>query len=155
MVKGNQKAVDFGVQLIGLSLHQLFCDAFNVKFEHEERQAHLKARQEGKDVRNILTNAIDYYRNNYRKSEQYKNFVIMNCSKEINKAVFGRIPSKLKQDWNLAKNQSLRDSFTDFELKYIAEIEHLAARLILLDGIEPLAAVKEAVSRLRIPVSAR
>jgi len=43
-IKGNQKAADFARMMIGLSLHQLFCDSFGIKFEQEHRQEWLKQR---------------------------------------------------------------------------------------------------------------
>lgn len=43
--KGNVNAQLFRDDLVGLSLHQLFCDAFGVKFEKEERQKWLVERQ--------------------------------------------------------------------------------------------------------------
>lgn len=44
-LKGNIKAIEMSRSLIGLSLQQLFSDAFNIKFEKEERQSYLKYRQ--------------------------------------------------------------------------------------------------------------
>ena len=54
-------AIDIASQLIGLSLQQLFSDAFNIHFEKEERQQWLKIRQAGKVVRRSLTAAIKDY----------------------------------------------------------------------------------------------
>lgn len=44
-IKGNKVAQEFSRMLIGLSLEQLFSDAFGLKFEKEERQQYLRHRQ--------------------------------------------------------------------------------------------------------------
>ena len=49
--KGNKAAQEITDELIGLSLTQLFSDAFGKKFEKEERQNYLLARQQGKKAR--------------------------------------------------------------------------------------------------------
>ncbi|MGL5074779.1 MAG: hypothetical protein ACRDBG_02910 [Waterburya sp.] len=45
-LKGNSKAIDFSRMLLGLSLTQLWSDAFGVKFEREERTQYMINRQE-------------------------------------------------------------------------------------------------------------
>ncbi len=55
---GNNKAKEFVLSLFGLSLHQLFCDAFSLKFEREDRQIWLIERQDGKKARREYTDMI-------------------------------------------------------------------------------------------------
>lgn len=43
--EGNERAQSFALDLVGLSLHQLFSDAFGVKFDEEDRQKWLQHRQ--------------------------------------------------------------------------------------------------------------
>ena len=45
---GSQKALDLARSLVGLSLNQLWADAFDIKFEKEERQEYLKYREQNK-----------------------------------------------------------------------------------------------------------
>ena len=57
---GNKAAQDFRDSLVGLSLHQLFSDAFGVKFNKEERDRWLKARQtHRKQYHSCLTNWLN------------------------------------------------------------------------------------------------
>lgn len=46
---GNIFAQQFRDDLVGLSLHQLFCDSFGIKFEAEDRQRWLQERQTHKE----------------------------------------------------------------------------------------------------------
>ncbi len=55
---GNVIAKEFVLSLFGLSLHQLFCDAFSLKFEREDRQIWLIERQDGKKARREYTDMI-------------------------------------------------------------------------------------------------
>jgi hypothetical protein len=46
VAKGHKEALILADELQQLSLHQLFCDAFNIKFEKEEREEWIKYRQQ-------------------------------------------------------------------------------------------------------------
>lgn len=150
VLKGNPAAIAFSRSLIGLSLRQLFSDAFNVKFEKDDRQQWLKDRQEGKQVRHSLTDAIKWYVDNHEVSEKKRTWIYHHCSEAANLGLFGRKASKLRIDFNVADNSKLRDSLTGEELRWLTEIEDLAARLIIFQGWEPHPAVKEAIERLAI-----
>jgi hypothetical protein len=151
--KGNTQAQEFRDNLVGLSLQQLFCDAFNIKFEKAERQQWLKQRQSGKQVRENLADTIEAYINNDPTlSDNYKKFIYSNVSDCLNRAIFDRKASKLKADWNV---DNIRDSLTAEELRWVEQTEELAARIIIKDKLEPLCAMKEAINRLYLPKVSR
>jgi hypothetical protein len=138
--------------LAGLSLHQLFSDAFNLEFEKEERQKWLKARQEGKVVRRTLTDAIKDYINTHNCNSSYKQFIYANVTNEIYDGVFNRKAKTLKQQWEC---DNPRDVMTEVELSEIKQVEQLTMRIIDQDNLEPVRAVNEALERLIIPTITR
>jgi hypothetical protein len=153
---GNQQAQDFRDDLAGLSLHQLFSDAFGVKFDEDDRQRWMRDRQEGKAVRRTLTDAIKNYIDlNPSLSANAIRFMYSNASDAVNRAVFARPAKKLCEDLKVSDRDLLRDSLTDKELRHVQQVEDLAMRLIDSFEFEPLTAVKEARERLVIPVSDR
>lgn len=66
-LKGNQIAINMSRSLIGLSLHQLFCDAFNREFVKQQRQEWLKVRQSAIDTRKDFQDAVEDYRIRHKK----------------------------------------------------------------------------------------
>ena len=59
--KGNPAATLFIDALLGLSLHQLFCDAFGIKFEAEHRQQWLTTRMRTKHDFRPLTDMLQAF----------------------------------------------------------------------------------------------
>jgi len=129
---GNIKAQDFRDNMVGLSIRQCFADAFNEKFEQEERQEWLTERQESKQVRLKLTDAIKWYIENFGDllSENERKFLYVHVSNSINMALFGRCASKIKKDWNLGKNDLIRDYLEPDELRLYEQAEDTVCRLI-------------------------
>lgn len=154
---GNPIAESMADDLVGLSLQQLFSDAFEIKFEQEERQKWLKDRQEGKQIRHTLTDAIKWYLNTNADtlSNGYINFIYPNCSDLVNIGLFGRKSKRLCVDLKVSDRSKLRDALTADELRWLSEIEDLAARLIVYQGFEPMEAIKDAINRTAIPVVER
>ena len=148
-LKQNKVAISLSEQLIGLSLQQLFSDAFCIQFEKEERQQWIKDRQEGKEKRRTLTDSIKDYLLSYPHADKNLYALVTDL---ISLGIFNRCATQLKTDWT-AKNP--RDEMTNKELSYVAEVEALTSRLIDRDGLHPLTAAKEALTRLIIPVSDR
>ena len=149
---GNIKAQDFRDLLIGLSLHQLFSDAFNIEFEKEQRNEWLSTRLEGKAVRKTLTEAIRDYVYIHNCNSEYRRFIFASTTDTINVGIFNRRAKELKKDWNC---ENPRDSMTKEELKEVEHVEQLTVRLMEQDGLEPVRAAIEALERLIIPVISR
>lgn len=72
-LQGNEAAIAFSRALIGLSLHQLFCDAFGKKFEKEDRQRWLTERMESKHNFRPLTDQLQ--RHGFKDRSEYARFV--------------------------------------------------------------------------------
>ena len=151
-LKRNDIAIEFSRTLLGLSLHQLFSDAFCVKFEKEERQVWLDQRKNGKIVRHTLTDAIQDYIKSHDTSENYQKFIYNNVSDAVNRAIFNRRAKDLKEDWGV---ENPRDGMNQQELQLLSEVENLTTRLIDKDQLEPMTAAKEAISRLCLPTIKR
>jgi hypothetical protein len=148
-LRQNEEAIDLSRCLIGLSLQQLFSDAFDIHFEKEERQKWLKIRQAGKVVRRTLTDAIKDYLDTHNCCPSYKQFIYANVTDEIYDGVFNRKAKTLKQQWEC---DNPRDVMSEAELSEVKQVEQLTMRIIDQDGIEPVRAAKEALERLIIPV---
>lgn len=72
-LKGNPKAIEMSRVLIGLSLHQLFCDSFGVKFEREERQKWLSTRLKTKHDFRPLTDQLQKY--GFKEPWEYARYI--------------------------------------------------------------------------------
>jgi hypothetical protein len=71
--KGNPAASAFVDALFGLSMHQLFCDAFGLKFETEDRQRWLEARMATRHDFLPLTDQLKAY--GFKEPKEYARFV--------------------------------------------------------------------------------
>lgn len=142
---GNKDAQNFRDALVGLSLTQLFSDAFGVKFEAEERQGYLKARLQGKVARRSLTDAIRDYCLRNEPSENYCKFIYSNVSDCLNRGLLGKTSKQLCEELKIDKDR-LRDAFNEQTLKNIDYLEQNALKLIDRRNVEPMEAMKEALA---------
>ena len=143
--RGLEAAVVIVDGLLGMSLAQLFSDAFGVKFDAEERHAKLLARIKTKVVRRTTTDSIKNYCILHNMSANYRKFVYSNVSDTLNVALFGKTAKKLREERGVETNELLRDSHSVEDLKMISDIENLVVRLIDFKGYEPLTAMKKAI----------
>jgi len=76
---GNKRAQDIRDSLVGLSLHQLACDAHKIKFEVQERQDWLIRRQKTKVTFKPFTDELKKY--GFKNPWEYGNFISLFQSK--------------------------------------------------------------------------
>jgi hypothetical protein len=115
---GHAEAIALSRNLIGLSLHQLFCDAFNLQFEADERQRWLVER--------------DMARHDFRPlTDQLQRYGFTN--------EYGRYVSAFQTKADMKSGE--RDTAPAFKL---ANLNRIQTRLITLMecGIEPWDALK-------------
>lgn len=150
-LQGNAKAIELSRALIGLSLQQLFSDAFEQKFEQEERQQFLKIRMSGKVARRQLTYSInDYITKHPELSENKAKWLYKNATDRLYKLLFGKIKKVLAKELKLEELESFRDHLTVEQLRHLEALEDLMTRLIDQFNLNPLEAAEEASKRYLI-----
>jgi hypothetical protein len=150
-LRGNAKAIELSRALIGLSLQQLFSDAFKQKFEQEERQQFLAVRLSGKAARRQLTDSInDYIAKHPELSENKAKWLYKNTTDRLYKLLFGKIKKVLAEELKLEELESFRDHLTVVQLRHLEALEDLMTRLIDHFDIYPLEAAEEAGRRYLI-----
>lgn len=153
--QGNKLAGKIIDACIDESLEQRADAAFGAQRQTLEDQEFTRARSYGKTIRRQLTEAIaDYIARHPDLSANYKQWLYPNVSDAVNLQVFNRRASQLCKDLNVHKNK-LRDALTSDELDFVKNVENLAMRLIDIENIHPLDAVKQAGIRLIIPTQTR
>lgn len=143
--KGNKFAQELRDELIGLTLTQLFSDAFGQKFEKDDRQQWLKERQSGKYVRRTLTDAIKDYIDKTPLSDNDKKWIYSNASNTLNRLLFGQTAKQLCEHYQCQKDQ-LRNQFERKDIVGIRRLEEYAMNLVDTRSIHPVEAIKEAFS---------
>jgi hypothetical protein len=141
--QGNQKALELTFALVGLSLHQIFCDQFGQKFDKEDRDRFLNARLSGKVQRGVLTDAIKNWMSRHdvpqgKESSQ----MYINVTDTLYRRLTGKRAFQLKR---ANKTKNVRDSLTEVQLSDIEACERHAARLIDSKDTEPVEAINEAI----------
>lgn len=150
---GHVGAQEFRDDLVGLSLHQLFCDAFGIKFEKEDRLNWLMLRQESKMLFWELASAVkQWMAGRYCGAPEFTYY--KNAFDALNVGLFGMQSAKIRQELGLASDSALcRDSFGQRALTNIATVQGLAARMMAKDeSLKPIDAVKRAVDVTLIEV---
>jgi hypothetical protein len=146
--KGNVHAQSFRDVLFGLSLHQLFSDAFGVKFEAEDRQDLIKRRQLTKDSFWFIADATKWYYDRNPRIEKYENQNYTEVFDALNLGLFGVKAAKIKKELGISKNALNRDHFGKEALTRIEVIQRIAEAQILYHCKTPVDAINIAISTM-------
>ena len=145
---GNPVAANLLMALAGVSIHQLFCDAFGQQFEAEDRQAFLAARMASKSVRSDFEEAIARWIERHPEaSENTRTFAWINATQRIYMGMWGKCRKSVATEMGLSTGDDLRSTLTLQQLAAVQTVENLAIRLMDVADMEPMAAVDEAVNR--------
>jgi hypothetical protein len=118
--------------------------AFGAIRDEKERNDRLAARTKGKVARRSLTDAIQDYTESHEVSDNYKRWIISNCSDHLNKIILGAKAKQAKKFYQLPENSLLRNHIPVDALRELELAEEMASRLIEERDMEPLEAVKQA-----------
>ena len=151
--KGNSHAQEFRDSLVGLALYQLFCDAFDKKFEKEERQDWLRKRAFTKETFWFMTAAIDKYYQAHPRVERYKGQNYSEVFDYLNKALFGLKSKDIKQCLGIGQSQLNRDHFGRASLIKIEMVQRIAEAQMAYHTKTPLEAVRTAMNMMNYQVS--
>ena len=139
--QGNQQAQNLVDAMLGLSLTQLFSDAFHVKFESEDRQAWLTARIKGKVARRGLTDAIkDWYIRNPNGTSRPQHVMYAVTTNRIYQALWGLDAMCLESILRCGRNKA-RDFMDSDSIKLLDRAESNVCDYIDDDNIKPVDAV--------------
>jgi hypothetical protein len=139
VLRGNPQAIELSRALIGLSLTQLFNDAFGLKFEKEERQEWLDKRLKGKTTRLTLTDILKEW--GIRTTGQAPDGKLYSdITNGIYQLCFRKTAAELKAEKGVKKGQLLRDFFNPKELSQVEAVEQVI--MMAVDrGANPYAAL--------------
>lgn len=138
---GNKAAEAMVDDLVGLSLTQLFSDAFGQKFEKEERQQWLKTRQAGVISRRTLTDTIKSYIDRANPTENYRRWVYGNVTDKIYSRLLGGTAKELEILLGCIGKEKTRDKLSFMALRELDRTEDNIGQLID-SGLEPMEAVE-------------
>jgi hypothetical protein len=141
-LKGNKPAQNLMRSLVGLSLHQLFSDAFGVKFEAEDRKNWLIERVEGKEVRRTLTDSIHDYLVSQGKGDAFGYYA--RITNQIYQGIFGLDANQIREQLGVTGYELTRDHLNSKEIRIVASVEDLVMDFID-EGTNPFEAVVKAL----------
>jgi hypothetical protein len=137
--QGNKFAQDLRDDLVGLSLKQLFSDAFKVQFEAQDRQDYMCNRQTGKEVFKRLMMVVQARLHSQGKNDPGHYYAQL--VNKIYRGLFGVEAKELRDMRSVPSSGLTRDHFTARELAVISRVEDGIMFMIQHMGKEPFEAV--------------
>lgn len=150
--KKNLQAIELSIELIGLSLNQLWADAFDIKFEKAERQEWLKKRQLTIESFWFMADAIKAYYEKHPRQEKYNGQNYAEVFDTLNVGLFGKRSRIIKKELGIGKSKLNRDHFGKDALKRIEMIQRIAEAQIMSFDKHPVEAVQFALNVLNYDV---
>ena len=149
VIKGNPIATEMARDLVGLSLKQLFCDSFGIKFDLNDRQEFLRVRQESKALFWEFAEQIKVYIKTHDcRAPEFTYY--SNAFDALNMALFGKKSKAIQSELGIATGLN-RDSFGTKSLRRVTQMQELSAELMKEDpNLKPLDAVKVAIESNRL-----
>jgi hypothetical protein len=143
----NPVAMSIREDLVGLGLRQLFCDAFGVKFEAEEREEWLKVRAMTKQLYRELADRIQIWQSGRECSAPEWTYYA-NAFDAINVGLFGKKAKTIREELGLSSGWILqRDYFGPRALYLIQSVQGGAARYMEFDSsVRPVDAVNHIIA---------
>ena len=106
----------------------------------------IKERQESKEVRRELTDAIkDYINRHPELSSNAIKFLYSNATESLNLGLFAKRTKNLKEVLGLSPSNSLRDYLDSKEIICLKAVEYLACQYIDMKDTYPCDAIKQAI----------
>lgn len=142
VLRGNPQAIELSRALIGLSLTQLFSDAFGLKFDGDDRRKYLELRMKSKGTRRSFTDEAQlYYRAKHGKDPSGPYYAAL--TNKVYQKLFGETAEELKTKFKVPKGKLLRDYLPEKMLHQVEASETMLCRW-LDNGLSP----DEAMDRL-------
>lgn len=143
--KGNPLATEVFRDMSALGLHQLFCDAFGIQLDAEDRAKWLQLRVESKSLFWELTGQIKIWIEGRECSAPPFTYY-SNAFDCINMQLFGKKSKTIREELGIASPDGLtREHFGFKALHYISLVQTGAARMMAKTGARPIDAVKHIV----------
>lgn len=148
-IKGNVLAQEVLRDMSALGLHQLFCDAFGIQLDAEDRALWLQRRTESKELFWELAEQIKIWIDG-RDCSAPEHTYYSNAFECLNTQLFGK-KSKIIRD-EMGITALTRDCFGKVALRHINIVQSGAARMMAKETVKPIDAIKHIISTNYIEV---